>query len=90
MCTLSDRAQSALAAILLIAAVLAAGGSILAVHLALRAPAWCDYPAPAAVVALDAHVADQLAGIHRYSPDVRGDVLTLQAAALAECGPFTG
>jgi hypothetical protein len=54
------------------------------------APPWCTYPDPPAVTALNAHVDAELADIHRYSPDVHGDRLTLQAAALAECGPFRG
>lgn len=54
------------------------------------APPWCTYPDPSAVTALNAYVGTELAGIHRYSPDLRGDRLTLQAAALAECGPFMG
>jgi hypothetical protein len=76
--------------LLLIACLAGIPLSLWAVHTAAERPAWCAYPEPAAVAALNARVDAELTDIHRYSPDVRGDRLTLQAAALAECGPFTG
>jgi hypothetical protein len=86
----SRRTAERVTLLLLIACLAGIPLTLWAAHSVLELPAWCTYPDPAAVAALNARVDAELTDIHRYSPDVHGDVLTLQAAALAECGPFTG
>lgn len=47
--------------------------------------AWCTYPEPRAVTALQAEVAAHVAAIHRNSPDQSVSESTIQAALMAEC-----
>jgi hypothetical protein len=52
-------------------------------------PPWCNYPNASSVAALNTYVDNELAQAHKYSPDVKGDRLTLEAVALAQCAPIT-
>lgn len=48
-------------------------------------PAWCNYPEPASVAALNRAVAAHIAQIHRWSPDQHPDPFTIQLDLMTEC-----
>lgn len=48
-------------------------------------PAWCNYPEPASVAALNRAVAAHMAEIHRWSPDQHPDPFTIQLDLMTEC-----
>ncbi|MET7989865.1 hypothetical protein ABZU76_03040 [Amycolatopsis sp. NPDC005232] len=48
-------------------------------------PAWCSYPAPGGVAALEAAVEEHTAAIARYSPGQPVDRFTLQLDLMTQC-----
>lgn len=74
--------------LIILAIVAAVAGSVINVvdRVAdLQAPAWCSYPDPAGVAALQAAVAERVAEIGRYSPGQPVDRFTLQLDLMTRC-----